>query len=56
MVVITGNPFAMASKGSNHTYAHFESELQKNLSAVVINDMHLVNDRLGYGKKKGSKT
>ena len=50
---ITGNPFATTSVrsiGLGGGYANFEIELAKNLSAVVINDQHLVDDK-GYLKK-----
>ena len=52
-VNITGNPFATTSVrsiGQGGGYANFEIELAKNLSAVVINDQHLVDDK-GYLKK-----
>lgn len=50
VVNITGNPFASGSKGSSN-YANLEYELQKNLSAVLINDTHLLDDR-GHMKRK----
>ena len=53
MVNITGNPFAQPTK-NNAYYAAFEFELSKNLSAVVINDHHLIDDK-GYMKKRTQK-
>ena len=51
IVNITGCPFATTTKGISN-YANFEYELQKNLSAVVINDSHLLDDRSHFGKMK----
>ena len=53
VVNITGNPFASTSRGTSN-YANLEFELQKNLSAVVINDQHLIDDK-GYAKRKTNK-
>ena len=50
---ITGNPFAQSSKGTSN-YANLEYELQKNLSAVIINDTHLLDDR-GHLRRKTQK-
>ena len=54
VVNITGNPFAQNSKGSSN-YANLEYELQKNLSAVIINDTHLLDDR-GHMRKNKQRT
>ena len=51
LVIITGNPLASSKKGVA-AYENLESELQKNLSAVVINDSALVDDQGFYVKKK----
>ena len=53
MVNITGNPFAQTSRGTSN-YASLEYELQKNLSAVIINDQHLIDDK-GYSKRNKNK-
>lgn len=53
VVNITGNPFAAPTR-NNSNYAAFEFELSKNLSAVVINDHHLIDDK-GYMKKRSHK-
>ena len=53
VVNITGNPFAQASRGVS-LYANLEFELTKNLSAVIINDHHLIDDK-GYMKRKTNK-
>lgn len=53
VVNITGNPFAMTSRG-NANYQNLEYELQKNLSAVLINDTHLLDERSHF-KKKATK-
>ena len=53
VVNITGNPFATPSRGKSH-YAALEFELSKNLSAVIINDHHLIDDK-GYMKRKTNK-
>ena len=50
VINITGNPFAQIA-GKNNNYQNLEFELQKNLSAVLINDIHLIDDK-GYTKKK----
>lgn len=54
LVIITGNPFASRStkSGGLSGYANLETELQKNLSAVVINDAGLVDDNGFYLKKR----
>lgn len=46
LVIITGNPLAsrQSKPGVISAYANLEAELQKNLSAVVINDLGLVDD------------
>ena len=52
VVVITGNPFASSgSRGS--AYINLEKSLAQNLSAVVINDLHLIDDK-GFIKKGGA--
>lgn len=51
-LMITGNPFAMDRRG-NASYINLETELSKNLSAVVINDRHLAEDKTYAKKKKG---
>ena len=51
VVNITGNPFTLSSKGSAN-YANLEYELQKNLSAVIINDTHLLDERGHLRKNK----
>ena len=43
-LIITGNPVAMDRRG-NASYINLETELSKNLSAVVINDRHLAEDK-----------
>jgi len=53
VVNITGNPFANGGKSPNSGYANLEYELQKNLSAVLINDQHLVDDK-GYTRKRNT--
>ena len=53
VVNITGNPFAQTSRGTSN-YASLEYELQKNLSAVIINDQHLIDDK-GYSKRNKNK-
>lgn len=53
VVNITGNPFAAPTR-NNGNYSAFEFELSKNLSAVVINDHHLIDDK-GYMKKRSHK-
>ena len=53
VVNITGNPLAMPSRVQK-AYAALEYELQKNLSAVIINDFHLIDDK-GYIKRKTNK-
>ena len=55
VVNITGNPFAQPTTRGASYYAALEYELTKNLSAVVINDHHLINDK-GYMKRKINKT
>jgi hypothetical protein len=50
VVNITGNPFAAVSS-KQHNYANLEYELQKNLSAVLINDAHLIDDK-GFTRKR----
>lgn len=54
MVIITGNPLAsrQTKQGQASAYANLEAELQKNLSAVVINDLGLVDDQGFYIKRK----
>jgi len=54
VVIITGNPVANRSTktGSGSNYESLEQELQKNLSAVVINDVGLVDDQGFYIKRK----
>jgi len=52
--MITGNPFAMDRRG-NASYINLETELSKNLSAVIINDRHLAEDKNFSKKKKGEK-
>ena len=54
VVNITGNPFAQQTRG-NSNYANLEYELTKNLSAVIINDHHLIDDK-GYMKRKTNKS
>ena len=53
VVNITGNPLAMPARGP-HAYQALEYELTKNLSAVIINDHHLIDDK-GYMKRKTNK-
>jgi Leucine-rich repeat (LRR) protein len=53
VVDITGNPLAMPARGP-HAYQALEYELTKNLSAVIINDHHLIDDK-GYMKRKTNK-
>ena len=53
VVNITGNPFAQQTRGTP-SYANLEYELTKNLSAVIINDHHLIDDK-GYMKRKTNK-
>jgi hypothetical protein len=48
VVNITGNPFAVTSS-KLHNYDNLEFELQKNLSAVIINDTHLIDSK-GFTK------
>ena len=57
LVVITGNPVAnkQTKPGSLSAYAQLESELNKNLSAVVINDLGLVDDQGFYLKRKAGQ-
>ena len=43
LVIITGNPLASSKRGIA-AYENLESELSKNLSAVVINDSAIVDD------------
>ena len=50
-LVITGNPVAMDRRG-NASYINLETELSKNLSAVVINDRHLAEDKALLKQKK----
>lgn len=50
MVNITGNPLAIPTKGVS-PYRSLEYELSKNLSAVIINDHHLIDDK-GYIRRK----
>jgi hypothetical protein len=54
LVVITGNPVAnrQTKPGQVSAYANLESELNKNLSAVVINDVGLVDEQGFYLKRK----
>jgi len=54
VVIITGNPVANRSTktGPGSNYESLEQELQKNLSAVVINDVGLVDDQGFYIKRK----
>lgn len=54
LVIITGNPFAAKQNkpGIISAYANLETELQKNLSAVVINDVGLVDEKGFYLKRK----
>ena len=54
VVNITGNPFAQPTRG-NLNYAALEYELSKNLSAVIINDHHMIDDK-GYMKRKTNKS
>lgn len=54
VVNITGNPFAQPTRGNPH-YSSLEYELTKNLSAVIINDHHLIDDK-GYMKRKTNKS
>lgn len=54
-VMITGNPVAMDRRG-NASYINLETELSKNLSAVIINDRHLAEDKnLKKNKKDNGK-
>lgn len=53
VVNITGNPFAQPTRG-NLSYSALEYELSKNLSAVIINDHHMIDDK-GYMKRKTNK-
>jgi Leucine-rich repeat (LRR) protein len=57
LVIITGNPFASrASKTSGlNDYEALENELSKNLSAVIINDVGLVDDQGFYLKRKAGQ-
>jgi len=50
--MITGNPVAMDRRG-NASYINLETELSKNLSAVIINDRHLAEDKNLKKKKEG---
>jgi hypothetical protein len=50
LVNITGNPFAQITT-KQHNYPNLEYELQKNLSAVIINDTHLIDERKLYKRK-----
>lgn len=50
IVNITGNPVAQQTRGIS-SYASLERELNNNLSAMVINDEHLI-DTKGYAKKR----
>jgi len=54
VVNITGNPFAQPTTRGASYYAGLEYELTKNLSAVIVNDHHLINDK-GYTKRKVTK-
>lgn len=51
VVVITGNPLAN-KQNKQSSYDQLEQELQKNLSAVVINDIGLVDQQGFYIKKR----
>ena len=53
VVNITGNPVATPTRGQS-LYYNLEFELTKNLSAVIINDHHLIDDK-GYMKRKTNK-
>jgi predicted metal-dependent RNase len=50
LINITGNPFAQAPS-KYQAYQALEMELQKNLSAVIINDTHLI-DEAGIFKRR----
>lgn len=54
LVNITGNPFA-AIKSRQHGYMNLEAALQKNLSATVINDLHLTDGKAAFTRKKAPK-
>ena len=51
MVTITGNPLA----SRRASYEAIESQLQKNLAAVIINDTHLVDADGFYLKPKAKQ-
>lgn len=57
LVIITGNPFASRSgkNGAQNDYEALENELAKNLSAVVINDVGLVDENGFYLKRKAGQ-
>jgi len=44
LLVITGNPFALKANKQNGGYSRLQAELQKNLTAVVINESDLVDE------------
>jgi len=50
VVNITGNALAIPTKGES-PYRSLEYELSKNLSAVIINDHHLIDDK-GFMRRK----